>query len=386
MFHCFRSNYFALILLLLAVPCSSRVSFAGGIEAELTELLPFDLKRATPAIKYLLLKAPATESFLAGIADVELTPNMSREELIRLAQNRLQQPEFASERAAVQDRFKMLEERFRNNTESGNPRTSEEELSRNERIGLNEAATRLRINPRWHLAVDGEQPIEFFAPSRPTGNFAGLRARIMNEVPDPALSDDANSTPVEERPGLITRFKNSLAEIKNCTALKPEAAHRIDYKYVGSQLGIDMGMTFGAVATIVAAGGWDAVDWTTLPNNLAFEALSSVGDSLVASAPGTFDVRWFKLQGIGVAQSAADAVIYSITRHKKVSTRARIGYNTVWNAPYGALNIKVYDFIAGLKCVEANAALVAGVQIVTGVGTSMAYLGLSNLILGNNDD
>jgi hypothetical protein len=349
--------------------------------------IPFDVFLSSAEGRYLLLRAPGTDEFLARLAGITLTEASSREELLDAARARLELPEYSAEREAIEDRFKKIQDRYASAPAS--EQGEGDELSRGQMLLLNELAERLRINPEWRPGTESGRMVDFFASS-PADTFENTRATFLRDAPDPAIHDDGSSVPAAERPGAKARMERYVADMKTCLAEKPPAEMmRINYKYMLTQLMTDEAMTVGGA--IVAAGGVHGVDWKTLPNDLAFEAFASLGDSLIATMPrdpaAKYDVRWFRMQGFGVAQSGADAVIYAISQSKpNVSTSERLAFNAAWNAGYAKISIALYDLIAGLECLNASSAVVVGTQIGAGLGANLAYFGLRNHFLGSNSD
>lgn len=286
----------------------------------------------------------------------------------------------------VTARIGKIQERFEQ-TWSKSKRAKESELMPAEKAWLDEAiSTELRINSKWRS--NSPDTIEFLQSTHETGNFRVAREQFLKQPSAPALLDDATEVAVAARPKAVARFKNKIRKMEACRKHPFNAQRMSDFgaKYAITQLGVDELMTVGGAVlySLVSSGEIDNVDLKMLPQELAFEAMESLRDSLVATrGGGTFRVRWFKMQAVGFGTSAVDMTVYHFNPNtdlpgtdKRRATINRGSYDTAWNVASGAISIKLFDLISGLECIDVHGAYVVGAQVAAGLGINVAYFGL----------
>lgn len=384
------------------LPLLIALAISSGDVARAARPLPLDEFLESVVGRYLLEENPAFGRAIGKLAGVELEVGVSgasaRQDAFRRAQRKLLMPKYEATRSELERSLQSVEERFKNMPKRRATRKSELELTTEEKLILNkEAALAFELNPKWRLgAADGaaERELDFFVP-RSRRNFNNTREKFLSESPDPALKDDGAKVPETERVGVRERWTRKLDEMKSCVANRPpsEAAKK-NLRFLFRQLLVDEVTTVGGAlgASIVSSGSLDDVDWKKLPQDLVFEAMTSIGDSVIASHPGAFRMTWVRVRRMvawGAIQAsvdgAGDAVLYYFEpanpnerdgNRSFAGTGSRLAYNAGWNTLYAPISVALYDLLTGLECIGTRGSIVFGIQTAASLGLSATYFGL----------
>lgn len=387
-----RGRVVAAALSVLVLACTLLGSSRAWAEVPLSSILENRFGR------YLLLKTAEGERLLGRVMGERIAAGgvLSRKELLSLAQARLSLPEFLGERTAIEARLQSLLEQFeqemaglKRSLGNGGKRLPK----RGERKFLDEIAAReMQVNPKWSAERTGT---EFFEPRNVEGvNFKNAREAFTQELPSAPLAPDTSLVPVSERPLASRRVKGFIEKMNSCVAGAPaDTLHSETTSYMLTQLGFDeVFMTGGAIVSAAMSGD---VDWKSLPNDLIFAGLTSLGDSYMASRPGRFSLRWFRLIAISPIEAGGavggkaieDVIVYHFFRsdsetsshaENELSQQGKFAYNTAWGAAYAPVTIGMYKLVTGLKCIGASRGLVFGIRAGVGVTAATTYYTIRN--------
>jgi hypothetical protein len=359
-----RSRYFhlfsAAIYALAALAPFARAPLARA-DDELSALLD------SPIVRIALLETTEGQALLGrlGVSDL---PSLDQH---------LASPELAETRAELRDRLG----RLKSAVDAAPAERAGEAL----RVA---AAGELRVNDEF---LPGD---DVFKPEAPRG-YEATREKFLSGKPDSEIAgDDPADEPVssektpktaEEKADAVSRIRAKLGEMRACVQKRgPEEATSARWRYMLTQWGIDESMlTAGAVT----ASGFKQMEWKNLPSDIFFDSMSSLVGTRLISAQAPLLVRWFRLGGFGLAQSAVDAVVYFVSpvkdEHGRTDTQAterRFEYNVGWNLAYSPVQLGIYELVSGLSCLYPESkSLAAGLtafRLGTSYGSNIAYFRL----------
>jgi hypothetical protein len=385
--------------------CSRKITLAVSALALLTALpsaragIPALEWLETPVARYLFQETDEGAALFSRLAGTDGAASAADFDAgLAAARARLEKPALAGFRDELGARLARIQEALGTPEDAEN--SSPAELSGEQKLFLREFAAReLRLAPDW-LTEGPLAPgrIEFVpeAPSSGAGGPAEARAAFAEGAPrDPAAPDASSEAPATpaERQGVAARVGKLLKDMRSCVESRPAAeAQAAGLRYTLTQLGIDEAMT---VTGSVMASGITHMDWKSLPADMVFEAMSSTVGSRIMLRPGPMMVRWFRMEGFGLGQAGADAVLYYVTPLKDThgvdvtdATVHRLEYNVGWNIAWSPIQVGMYELVTGLDCLYAGTKVTTfttGLRFVAGLGSNFIYFRIRRHFIHSDD-